>query len=50
MQDEAIIGLYWQRDENAIQETERKYGRYLSKIAYQVLADLEDSKESVNDT
>ena len=50
MQDEAIVGMYWQRDENAIQETERKYGRYLSKIAYHVLADLEDSKESVNDT
>ena len=50
MRDEAIVGLYWQRDENAIQETERKYGRYLSKIAYNVLADPEDSKESVNDT
>ena len=50
MRDEVIVGLYWQRDENAIQETERKYGRYLSKIAYNVLADLEDSKESVNDT
>ena len=33
MQDEAIVGMYWQRDENAIQETERKYGHYLSKIA-----------------
>ena len=50
MRDEVIVGLYWQRDENAIQETERKYGRYLSKIAYNVLADPEDSKESVNDT
>ena len=50
MRDETIVGLYWQRDENAIQETERKYGRYLSKIAYNVLADPEDSKESVNDT
>lgn len=50
MHDEAIIGLYWQRDENAIRETEHKYGRYLSKIAFNVLADIEDSKESVNDT
>ena len=50
MRDEAIVGLYWQREEEAIQETEHKYGRYLSKIAYNVLADVEDSKESVNDT
>lgn len=34
MQDEMIVDLYWKRDESAISETERKYGRYLSKIAY----------------
>lgn len=50
MQDDRIVALYWQRDESAIRETERKYGHYLLKIAYNVLADLEDSKESVNDT
>ena len=27
--DEIIIDLYWQRDENAILETDRKYGKYL---------------------
>lgn len=50
MQDEHIVALYWQRDESAIQETEQKYGSYLTKIAYNILSDLEDSKESVNDT
>lgn len=50
MLDEAIIALFWKRDERAIRETDQKYGRYLTKIAYNVLADLEDSKESVNDT
>lgn len=50
MQDEAIVTLYWQRDETAIQHTQDKYGRYLTKIAYNILADLEDSMESVNDT
>lgn len=50
MQDERIVALYWQRDENAISETEGKYGRYLSKIAYNILADREDSKEAVNET
>lgn len=50
MQDEMIVDLYWKRDESAISETERKYGRYLSKIAYNILSDWEDSKEAVNDT
>ncbi len=50
MQDEAIVALYWQRDESAIRETQDKYGRYLTKIAYNILSDLEDSMECVNDT
>lgn len=50
MQDERIVALYWQRDEKAISETERKYGHYLTKIAYNFLFDLEDCKETVNDT
>ena len=50
MDDAAIVGLYWKRDEAAIIETERKYGRYLTKIAFNILADIEDSRESVNDT
>ena len=50
MEDEKIVSLYWQRDEAAIYETERKYGRYLTRIAHNILNDLEDSRESVNDT
>lgn len=50
MEDEMIVALYWQRDESAIRETEEKFDRYLTKIAYNVLSDLEDSRESVNDT
>ena len=50
MQDETIVELYWQRDESAIEATAKKYEGYLLKIAYNVLADTEDSKESVNDT
>ena len=50
MEDEAIVQLYWDRDEAAIYETDRKYARYLAKIAHNVLGDLEDSRESVNDT
>lgn len=50
MEDEQIVSLYWQRNESAIRETETKYSRYLTKIAYNILSDLEDSHESVNDT
>lgn len=50
MQDESIVALYWKRDEEAIKETKDKYERYLFKIAYNILSDMEDSKESINDT
>lgn len=50
MEDEQIVSLYWQRSESAIRETEIKYSRYLTKIAYNILSDAEDSRESVNDT
>lgn len=50
MEDEQIVNLYWNRDEEAIRETEIKYDRYLTKIAYNILCDREDSRESVNDT
>lgn len=50
MQDEEIVALYWQRDELAIEQTRQKYGRFLEKIAWQVLFDHQDSEESVSDT
>lgn len=50
MEDSQIVSLYWDRDETAIEHTQKKYGKYLAKIAYNILADREDSQESVNDT
>ena len=50
MEDEKIVSLYWEREESAISETEAKYDRYLTKIAYNILSDYEDSRDSVNDT
>ncbi len=50
MEDEKIVSLYWARSEAAIQETQNKYDRYLTKIANNILNDEEDSRESVNDT
>ncbi len=43
MEDQQIVDLYWQRDPSAIDETESKYGRYLYRIADQILNDGQDS-------
>lgn len=50
MEDQKIIDLYWQRSEQAIAETDRKYGGYCYAIAYNILSNREDSEESVSDT
>ncbi len=50
MKDSEIVNLYWKRNEEAIRQTQQKYGAYLSKVAYNILSDFEDSKECVNDT
>ena len=50
MEDIAIVDLYWQRNEDAIQQTQKKYDGYLRKISYNVLANVEDCEECVNDT
>ena len=50
MEDSEIVDLYWDRDETAIAHTQEKYDRYLTKIAWNILANAEDSRESVNDT
>lgn len=50
MDDNEIIGLYFDRSETAIAETDRKYGGYCYSIAYNILSDREDSEESVSDT
>lgn len=48
--DEQIIELYWQREETAIQETDKKYGKFLFRIAYNILHDRSDCEECQNDT
>jgi len=50
MEDFEIVDLYWERDENAINQTDRKYGKYCRKIAYGILYNREDSDECVYDT
>ena len=50
MEDEKIVALYWERNENAVRETEIKYGKYCYTVAYNILRSHEDSEECVNDT
>ena len=50
MQDERIVELYFQRSEEAVKETEKKYGRYCHRIAFNILHSDADSEECVNDT
>ena len=49
MDDSQIVALYWQRDEQAIVETDAKYGSYCMKISQNILSNRADSEENVND-
>ena len=49
MDDRRIVELFLERSEEAILETDIKYGRYCHKIAFNVLGNDEDSEECVND-
>ncbi len=50
MDDLRIIELYFARDEQAIKETDAKYGKLCHSIAFNILNNHEDSEECVNDT
>ena len=50
VEDTSILELYWARDEQAIAETQKSYGKYCYSIAYHILHDREDTEECLNDT
>ena len=50
MEDKRIIELFFERSEKAIEESGKKYGGYISSVAYSILASNEDTEEVVNDT
>lgn len=50
MLDAQIVDLFFARSEQAIQETDRKYGHFCFKIAWSILSNREDAEESVSDT
>lgn len=47
--DEQIIDMYWQRNPDAIQETDQKYGTLLRNVANNILFDSQDCEECRND-
>ena len=50
MEDTAILDLYWARDELAISETDKAYGKCLFSLSKKILLNQEDSEENVSDT
>ena len=50
MTDSQIIALFWERNEDAIQETDAVYGRKLYAISDKILHSNQDAEESVSDT
>ena len=50
MEDSKIIDLYWARKEQALAETDAKYGSYCRTIARNILRNFEDTEECVSDT
>ncbi len=50
MDDNEILDLYFARSEQAIVETDQKYGSYCFHIASHILSNPSDAEESVNDT
>ncbi|MBQ1847011.1 MAG: RNA polymerase sigma factor [Clostridia bacterium] len=50
MKDSDIVDLYWKRDENAIRESDVKYGKMLRGVSANFVSTVQDAEECVNDT
>lgn len=50
MEDKTIIGLFFQRDERALELVRNKYGRFIYGQAYNITSSHEDAEELENDT
>ena len=48
MNDTEIVDLYWQRNSQAITETDKKYGGYCQSIAYRICRSAEDVELSAH--
>ena len=50
MNDEEIIALYFARDEQALVQTDQKYGSYCHALANRILNSPPYAEETVSDT
>lgn len=50
MEDRDILAMYFRRDEQALSETDKKYGKMLHRISENIVRNREDAEECVNDT
>lgn len=50
MEDSQIVGLLFERSEQAIGELDKRYGALVRKTAANILHDAQDAEECVNDT
>lgn len=50
MEDNELVALFLSRDETAIENTGKQYGRLFRKLARNILRSEEDVEECVNDT
>ena len=50
MRDQEITELFWERKEQAVIESNIRYGTYCRRISYNILANEEDVEECMNDT
>ena len=50
MNDQEIIALYFARDEQAIRETDVRYGKTCMQVSMNILRSRPDAEECVNDT
>lgn len=50
MNDEQIIQLFFTRNEDAIRQTDDRYGAKLTRLSENIVGSREDAQECVNDT
>lgn len=50
MEDQEIVALYWARNQQAIAESQQKYGAFCATLARNILSIPQDAEECVNDT
>lgn len=50
MEDSQIIELYFSRNQQALLESQSKYGKYCHAVARNILSDVRDIEESINQT